>query len=101
MSFVESLRTFSSPQLPPAQEAQVWDCSNRGQVLAAAFEVHEVAMSRGLMPDEATRLSMSLAELCSHGGVASVTVSEAGWKLEVARTGAPLITTEYERAENA
>ena len=101
MSFVESLRAFSSPRPPPAQEAHVWDCSNRGQVLAAAFEVHEVAMSRGFMPDEATRLSMSLAQLCSEGGAASVTFTDAGWKLQVAGAGPSLATAEYERAENA
>ena len=101
MSPAEALRTFTSPRAPPEQEAQVWACANRGQVLAAVFEVHEAAMSRGFMPDEATRLSMSLAELCTDGGVASVTFSEAGWKLSVARPAAPLISTEYERAENA
>jgi hypothetical protein len=101
MSFVESLKAFATPQPPPAPQAQVWDCSSRGQVLAAAFEVHEAAMKQGLMPDEATRLSMSLAELCAQGGVASVTFLEAGWRIEVARTGAATVTAEYLRTENA
>lgn len=93
MSFVESLRAFDSaePVLPP--QARVWDCFNRGQVLAAAFEVHELAVMAGFMPDEATTLSLSLAELgtqavlYAHGGVASVFFSEGGWRLEVADSG--------------
>ena len=79
-------------QVSPPQ-AQVWDCFNRGQVLAAAFEVHEAAMKAGFMPDEATTLSLSLAELCvqsvtyARGAVASVFFSDAGWRLEVADSG--------------
>lgn len=94
MSFVESLRSLASssaPVLPP--QALVWDCFNRGQVLAAAFEVHEAAMRVGFMPDEATTLSLSLAELgtqavlYARGGVASVFFSDSGWRLEVADSG--------------
>lgn len=93
MSHLESLRPFAYPVPAGSLQAQVWDCFNRGQVLAAAFEVHEAAMSAGFMPDEATTLSLSLAELCAqavssaHGGVASVFFSEAGWRLEVADSG--------------
>lgn len=88
----------------------MWDCFNRGQVLAAAFEVHEAAMNAGFMPDEATTLSLSLAELCvqavtyARGGVASVFFSEAGWRLEVADSGpaaerktGPVLTTVLPR----
>lgn len=93
MSFVESLRSLAAAEtvLPP--QVQVWDCFNRGQVLAAAFEVHEAAMKVGFMPDEATTLSLSLAELgtqsvlYARGGVASVFFTDAGWRLEVADSG--------------
>ena len=70
--------------------SHVWDCDNRGQVLFAAFEVHEAAMKAGFMPDEATTLSLSLAELCvqavryARGAVASVFFADSGWRLEVA-----------------
>lgn len=92
MSYVESLQPFAYA-VPVGPKAQVWDCSNRGHVLAAAFDVHEAAMNAGFMPDEATTLSLSLAELCSQavlyarGAVASVFFSEAGWRLEVADSG--------------
>ncbi|MDP1829090.1 MAG: hypothetical protein Q8L48_37855 [Archangium sp.] len=102
MSFVESLRTFASPQPAPLPQAQVWDCSSRGQVLAAAFEVHEAAMNEGYMPDEATRLSMALAELAAHGGLASVYFLELGWRVEVApAAGGPVLSASYQRVENA
>jgi len=93
MSHLEALRPFAYPVPAGSLQAQVWDCFNRGQVLAAAFEVHEAAMNAGFMPDEATTLSLSLAELCvqavtsARGGVASVFFSEAGWRLEVADSG--------------
>lgn len=93
MSFVEFFRTPVQAQPAPSQQAQVWDCFNRGQVLAAAFEAHEAAMKVGLMPDEATTLSLTLAELCGHsvtcarGGVASVFFSDGGWRLEIADSG--------------
>lgn len=90
MSHLEPLRPFEYPVPAGSLQAQVWDCFNRGQILAAAFEVHEAAMSAGFMPDEATTLSLSLAELCAQavasaqGGVASVFFSDSGWRLEVA-----------------
>lgn len=90
MSHLEPLHSFAYPVPAGSLQAQVWACFNRNQVLAAAFEVHEAAMSAGFMPDEATTLSLSLAELCAQavtvarGGVASVFFSEAGWRLEVA-----------------
>ncbi|MDP2269165.1 MAG: hypothetical protein Q8N23_06270 [Archangium sp.] len=93
MSHLEPLRPFAYPVPAGSLQAQVWDCFNRNQVLAAAFEVHEAAMSAGFMPDEATTLSLSLAELCAQavtvarGGVASVFFSDAGWRLEVADSG--------------
>ncbi len=93
MSFVQSFKPFSHALPVGAPQAQVWDCFNRGQVLAAAFEVHDAAMKAGLMPDEATTLSLTLAELCSQavtyarGGVASVFFSEGAWRLEIADAG--------------
>lgn len=45
------------------------------------------------MPDEATTLSLSLAELCvqavlyARGAVATVFFADAGWRLEVADSG--------------
>jgi hypothetical protein len=97
---------YSVPVTPP--QAQVWDCFNRGQVLAAAFEVHEAAMKAGFMPDEATTLSLSLAELCAQsvstakGAVASVFFSDAGWRLEVTDSGSaekrrPLLNSSLPR----
>lgn len=76
---------------PP--HAYVWDCFNTAQAYAAAFEVHEVALSTGFMPDEATTLSLTLAELAGHavqharGGVASVFFDASGWRLEVCDAG--------------
>lgn len=92
MSYVESLKPFAYA-VPSGHQAQVWDCSNRGHVLSAAFEVHEAGMKAGLMPDEATSLSLTLAELCSQavlyarGAVASVSFTDIGWRLEVADSG--------------
>jgi hypothetical protein len=89
MSYVESLKPFAYA-LPVGPQAQVWDCSNRGQVMEAAFDVHEAAVKAGFMPDEATSLSLSLAELCSQavlyarGAIASVFFTDTGWRLEVA-----------------
>lgn len=57
-------------------------------------------MKAGFMPDEATTLSLSLAELCvqsvtsAHGAVASVFFSDAGWRLEVADSG-PATSREH------
>lgn len=101
MSFVESLRTFSSLQPAPQSQAQVWDCSSRGQAIAAAFEVHEAAINAGFMPDEATRLSMSLAELTARGGIASVLFFETGWHLDVAVPGGAPSSCSFQRVENA
>ncbi|MEW6432017.1 MAG: hypothetical protein AB1730_10970 [Myxococcota bacterium] len=60
--------------------------------MSAAFEVHEAAMQRGFMPDEATALSMVVARL---GGVATpasravacVFFTPAGWRVELTRPG--------------
>ena len=93
MSFVQSFQSFGFAQPVSPPQAQVWDCFNRGQVLAAAFEVHEAAMKAGFMPDEATTLSLTLAELCSQsvtyarGGVATVFFSDGGFRLEIADSG--------------
>lgn len=93
MTVLELSRSIPHTVQAASSQAQVWDCFNRGQVLAAAFEVHEAAMKAGFMPDEATTLSLSLAELCvqsatySRGAVASVFFSDTGWRLEVADSG--------------
>lgn len=92
MGILEFRRTFSSSSsLPP--QAQVWDCFNKAQALGAAFEVHEVALHSGFMPDEATTLSLTLAELAmnavqvARGAVASVFFGPNGWRLEVSEAG--------------
>lgn len=92
MSFVDTLRSFGSSPWPP--QAQVWDCFNKAQALSAAFEVHEVALRSGFMPEEATTLSLTVAELASNavqhakGGVASVFFRQTGWRVEVSEAGA-------------
>jgi len=78
----------------------MWDCGNRGQVLSAAFEVHQAAMEHAFMPDEATNLSMSLAKLCTSGGVVSVYFSEGGWRVEVASTGGVVQSACYARTDS-
>jgi hypothetical protein len=70
-------------------QAHVWVCSSNSQIYAAAFEVHEAAMSHGFMPDEATSLSLSLAQLATNAvkegsSTARVEFEPEGWKLEVA-----------------
>lgn len=94
MSFVDSFFAVASPEsASPTSAARVWDCSSPSQVFHAAFEVHEAAMKAGFMPDEATTLSLSLAELGAqavahgHGGHARVEFKDEGWKLEVADGG--------------
>lgn len=67
---------------------RVWECSSTSQIYTAAFEVHEAAMRHGLLPDEATTLSLSLAELATQAakqgaGTARVEFEEDGWSLEV------------------
>lgn len=74
----------------------MWDCFNSAQTYAAAFEVNEAALRAGFMPEEATTLSLALAELASRavsqarGGVASVFFSSDGWRLEVCDAGPAL-----------
>lgn len=91
MSFVDSF--FTPSTVEHTSESRVWDCSSPSQVFHAAFEVHEAAMNAGFMPDEATTLSLSLAELGTqavahgHGGHARVEFRDEGWKLEVADGG--------------
>ena len=100
MSFVESLRSHASTELPGAHLPLVWDCSSRGQLLSAAFEIHEAAMKAGLMPDEATKLSLAMAKGCADGGLVSVLFFEGGWRLEVTN-GHGTATNTYLRDENA
>ena len=100
MSFVESLRSHASTELPGSPLPLVWDCSNRGQLLCAAFELHEAAMKAGLMPDEATRLSLEMAKGCAGGGLVWVLFVEGGWRLEVTNSQGTS-TNVYARVENA
>ena len=80
---------------PP--QAYVWDCFNTAQAYAAAFEVHEVALTSGFLPEEATTLSLTLAELAGHavkharGGVASVFFHRGGWRLEMCDAGPGMV----------
>ncbi|MFT3713309.1 MAG: hypothetical protein QM817_37110 [Archangium sp.] len=92
MSVLDSLRTLAGPK----RRALTWDCSNRAQVYAAAFELHEVAMHAGFSPDEATTLSLTLAELATRAskratctGKASVYLRRDGWRLEVPGADVP------------
>ncbi len=77
--------------VPP--QAHVWDCFSVAQTYAAAFEANEVALSAGLLPEEATSLSLTLAELAGNavveakGSVASLFFSRDGWRLEVSDSG--------------
>jgi hypothetical protein len=88
VTIVEAFRSLTSSSPWPPQ-AQVWDCFNKSQALSAAFEVHEVALRSGFMPDEATTLSLTVAELASNavqfakGGVASVFFNDHGWRVEM------------------
>ena len=75
---------------------RVWECSSTSQIYTAAFEVHEAAMKHGLLPDEATTLSLSLAELATQAakqgvGTARVEFEEDGWSLEVGPVSSPVI----------
>ncbi|MFZ5446615.1 MAG: ATP-binding protein [Myxococcota bacterium] len=93
MGFVDAFRSSFSSSSPWPPQAQVWDCFNRAQALSAAFEVHEVALRSGFMPEEATTLSLTVAELASNavehgkGGVTSVFFRDNGWRVEVSDAG--------------
>lgn len=94
MRLVDSLFSLTaSESSPSAPEPRVWDCSSPSQVFNAAFEVHDAAMRAGFMPDEATTLSLSLAELGTqavvhgNGGKATVQFKDEGWELEVEDSG--------------
>jgi hypothetical protein len=97
MPLLDSLRSLASPRRRPL----TWDCSNRAKLYAAAFELHEVAMHAGFSPDEATTLSLTLAELATRAskasctGKASVYLRRDGWRLEVPGADVPtaLVTT--------
>lgn len=92
MAILDTLRSLTSSS---RREALVWDCSNRNKLFAAAFELHEVAMHAGFSPDEATNLSLTLAELgtratqCDRGGRASVFLRPDGWRLEMPGADVP------------
>lgn len=98
VTIVDAIRSLTSSSPWPPQ-AQVWDCFNKSQALSAAFEVHEVALRSGFMPDEATTLSLTVAELASNavqhakGGVASVFFNDHGWRVEVSDAGEGLSTS--------
>lgn len=71
----------------------VWEGFERSHAVSAAFEVHEAAMQRGFMPDEATALSMVVARLGAVATAASRVVTTvfftpAGWRVELDRPDA-------------
>lgn len=71
--------------------ALTWEARSRAQALHAAFEAHDAALYAGLMPDEATTLSLVVAELGTtvaaqaQGGTLAVTFLADGWRLEAAQ----------------
>mgnify|MGYP007112204904 CR=1 FL=1 len=78
--YVETL-----PHTPRPPQAFVWECFSTTQVYLAAFEASEAALGAGFFPEEATALSMTLAELASQspaGSVVSVFFSGDSWRLE-------------------
>ncbi|MBL8915215.1 MAG: hypothetical protein JNM17_31215 [Archangium sp.] len=91
MALLDTLRSLAGSR----REALVWDCSNRNKLFAAAFELHEVAMHAGFSPDEATNLSLTLAELGTRaakyerGGQASVFLRPDGWRVEMPAADVP------------
>lgn len=85
------LFSYVDPHQPPP--ALVWEGFERSRAVSAAFEVHEAAMERGFMPDEATTLSMVVAKLGSVAtaasrAVATVFFTSAGWRVELTRPDA-------------
>ena len=101
MALLDTLRSLTGPR----REALVWDCSNRTKLFTAAFELHEVAMHAGFSPDEATSLSLTLAELGTRaastrcGASASVYLRPDGWRVEVPGADVPasLVTSSNGR----
>lgn len=91
MALIDALRSLAGPK----RSALQWDCSNRTQLFTAAFELHEVAMHAGFSPDEATTLSLTLAELGTRaakqasGSRASVFLRPDGWRVEVPGADVP------------
>lgn len=89
----ESPDDFAQAGAPKAPRALMWDASNRNQVLTAAFAAHAEAMRAGFMPDEATTLSLTIADLGTNavhharGGVVSLSFHDQGWRLEVGDSG--------------
>lgn len=79
-----------------AQRLISWKCASRSEVLSAAFELHEVAVSQGLAPEEATTLSLTLAEragpIAKGGSEASVSFTPRGWHLEVHDGGGQVVS---------
>lgn len=79
------------PEVPASlPKTQVWDCLSQAQTLAATFDAHEAAIAHGFMPEEATTLSLVLAELAmravkvAKGAVVSAFFAADGWRLELA-----------------
>lgn len=83
MALTDTLRALSHQPSHPLK----WACASRSQVYDAAFELHEVAVHAGFAPDEATTLSLTLAELSTPvaglGSEATVSLHPRGWHLEV------------------
>jgi hypothetical protein len=98
---------FPQDDLPQLPRAHVWDCLNQAQTLAATFEVHEAAMAQGFLPEEATTLSLVLAELAmracrvAKGSVASVFFAADGWRVEVAVGSAVPTPSAWRLSESA
>lgn len=97
---------FPKSEVPSLPRTQVWDCLSQAQTLAATFEVHELAMSQGFLPDEATTLSLVLAELAmracreAKGAVASVFFAADGWRLEVSLAPSPVVPVRWRLGES-
>ncbi len=83
MALSDTLRSLTNQPSRPLK----WACASRSQVFDAAFELHEVAVHAGFAPDEATTLSLTLAELSTPvaepGSECSVSLHPRGWHLEV------------------
>lgn len=88
----------SSVSPPPARQL-VWRGLERASSVDAAFEVHEAAMTHGLMPEEAVTLSMVVARIgavasAPSEALATVSISSDGWRVEIERTGSVASTSE-------
>jgi hypothetical protein len=91
MNGIHPSHSRADGQAPPS--VLVWEGFDRSQAVGAAFEVHEAAMQRGFMPDEATALSMVVARLgavvtAASRAVVTVFFTPTVWRVELARPDA-------------